>query len=541
MIPSHFSNYVTNCKILHDATFCTSDHYPIYTKMNLKFLVQEKANGTNVYNLGDSVCKYPIPEWKNSTFVLNYRNNISSSLSNLKHIDLGHLNRQGAQNLVNKYSEDLIKIIHNAVLKSKTKSFSNKRRRKHWWDTSCTIARDKLKFWFSIWKSCGRPRQGHIYECYKSVKYKFRNACRTSVNEKIIANLNNCDNLYKQRNMSSFWNVIKQLRKNKSTKDYECISLDKFVTYFENKFSYNTLNENDFIHNLRGQVEQKYDQIVLEKYDFTFSEYLVKKFVHCLKPNSAPGGDGVTAEHLRFASDTSLMLHLCRLFTICFTYGVVPSGLTKGILVPILKKSSLDPTLAKSHRPVILSSTFSKLIEMYIMYKNDDFIFNDCQFGFIKSRGTVSAVSVVHDVGTYCVQNGSQMYICSLDAEGAFDAIPHPVLFAKTLNVISNMSWRLLYCWYTDMTINIKWKYLSRDIPMCKGTKQGGLCSPFLFNIFYKGLIDHLNSQNGGVTIGKYKYNAFCYADDVLLTITTVSGLQSVTEILYYFVCDLLI
>ena len=59
-------------------------------------------------------------------FVLNYRNNISSSLSNLKHIDHGHLNRQGAQNLVNKYSEDLIKIIHNAVLKSKTKSLCNR-------------------------------------------------------------------------------------------------------------------------------------------------------------------------------------------------------------------------------------------------------------------------------------------------------------------------------------------------------------------------------------------------------------------------------
>ena len=114
------------------------------------------------------------------------------------------------------------------------------------------------------------------------------------------------------------------------------------------------------------------------------------------------------------------------------------------------------------------------------------------------------------------------MYICSLDAEGMFDAILHPVLFAKTLNVISNMSWRLLYCLYTDMTINIKWKYLSRDIPICKGTKHGGLCSPFL--------IDHLNSQNGKVTIGKYKYNAFCYADDVLLTSTTVSGLQNLMD-----------
>ena len=73
---------------------------------------------------------------------------------------------------------------------------------------------------------------------------------------------------------------------------------------------------------------------------------------------------------------------------------------------------------------------------MYIMYESDD-CFIDCQFGFIKSRGTALAVSVVLNVGTYCIQNGSQMYICSLDVEGAFDAIPRPVLFAKTLNVIS--------------------------------------------------------------------------------------------------------
>ena len=54
---------------------------------------------------------------------------------------------------------------------------------------------------------------------------------------------------------------------------------------------------------------------------------------------------------------------------------------------------------------------------MYIMYESDD-CFIDCQFGFIKSRGTALAVSVVLNVGTYCIQNGSQMYICSLDVLG---------------------------------------------------------------------------------------------------------------------------
>ena len=50
-------------------------------------------------------------------------------------------------------------------------------------------------------------------------------------------------------------------------------------------------------------------------------------------------------------------------------------------------------------------------------------IFNDFQFGCLPSRSTTTALSLLHDVGTYCVNNGSQMYTGSLDAEGAFDAV----------------------------------------------------------------------------------------------------------------------
>ena len=47
-----------------------------------------------------------------------------------------------------------------------------------------------------------------------------------------------------------------------------------------------------------------------------------------------------------------------------------------------------------------------------------------------------------------------------------------------------------------------------------------------LFNIFYKDMIDELSCMNGGISICSEKFNVFCYADDILLASTTVTGLQ---------------
>ena len=54
--------------------------------------------------------------------------------------------------------------------------------------------------------------------------------------------------------------------------------------------------------------------------------------------------------------------------------------------------------------------------------------FEDSQFGFVPSRGTNMAISVTTDVISYCATKGSPVFACSLDAEGAFDAIPHGII-----------------------------------------------------------------------------------------------------------------
>ena len=104
-----------------------------------------------------------------------------------------------------------------------------------------------------------------------------------------------------------------------------------------------------------------------------------------------------------------------------------------------------------------------------------------------------------------------------LVAEGAFDSIPHPVLFKKAMGVLSEKSWKLLYEWYSAMTVRVKWNVIGCDILVEKGMRQGGLTSPMLFNLLYKDLIDGLANYDGGIAIGSIKYNVICYADDILV------------------------
>ena len=85
--------------------------------------------------------------------------------------------------------------------------------------------------------------------------------------------------------------------------------------------------------------------------DFIFTENMMRKCISKLKLGSAPGPDGISGEHLKHAVNTDLILHLCKIFTVCFRCGVVPINFTNGLLVP-----TLDPSLATNYQPVIVSN-----------------------------------------------------------------------------------------------------------------------------------------------------------------------------------------
>ena len=129
----------------------------------------------------------------------------------------------------------------------------------------------------------------------------------------------------------------------------------------------------------------------------------------------------------------------------------------------------------------------SKLLELYMLEECGSHEPHMCQFGFVAHRGTSTAISLAHDVSAYCLMRGSPTY---------YVQPAHSVLFRKAIDVLPNHCWRIRVLWYSSMLVLIKWgNNLGSPIPVRRGARQGGLSSPFLFNLFYEDLVHELNSM----------------------------------------------
>jgi len=348
-----------------------------------------------------------------------------------------------------------------------------------------------------------------------------------AVNDKSRALYHGIDVLHKSNSCKKFWNIIKKSR----THGNECgnIDLTEFEEHFGNKFSDDLAN----VHTAESSriVNERLRQIESSGMLQTsmISENSVKSHIRALQKNKACGLDGIYAEHLKKAADTCLPLHLACLLTMCLRSGEVPECFTQGLLLPIHKVGK-DSNNASSYRPITISSVPSKILELHILSELSSHTFNSLQFGFIQRRGTAMATTLAHDLIKHTNSKGSTIFACSLDAQGAFDHIPHDQLFRKCIGVLSDASWYLIYGWYKNMSVRIKWNNkIGETIKVARGTRQGGLTSPTLFNIFYQELVSELEFLPG-VSLGGRSYSVLNYADDLLLLSTTSSGLQKLLD-----------
>ena len=69
------------------------------------------------------------------------------------------------------------------------------------------------------------------------------------------------------------------------------------------------------------------------------------------------------------------------------------------------------------------------------------------------------AVSVAHDVSAFCLASGSPTFFCSLDPTVAFDSLPYSIMFKRAMDVIPDKSWQILYFWYLNSSVFIKWNF----------------------------------------------------------------------------------
>ena len=213
-----------------------------------------------------------------------------------------------------------------------------------------------------------------------------------------------------------------------------------------------------------------------------FTTDKIAKFNKCINKGCSPGIDGVTSEHLKYANGEILQSHLSVLYNIIIKYCYVPNLFSCGVIIPILKKSSLNPNAPTNYGPITLSSVRTKLVEMAMLPKYEA---SENQFGFRKTRSTSFGCTLLNDIMCYIKYKHSPLYICSLDAEKCSDSIWHPALFYRLKDNIPDMFWMFIVTWHRKSMLRIiKWKgQYGKCFSVTRSTRQGSIWSSQLFNI----------------------------------------------------------
>jgi hypothetical protein len=133
-----------------------------------------------------------------------------------------------------------------------------------------------------------------------------------------------------------------------------------------------------------------------------------------------------------------------------------------------------------NQRPITISNALAQLFErlllekMTILHRT-----NKSQFGFKSKSFCGHAIFTLNEIVRYNIENNSNCYIISLDAEKAFDRVWRDGLMHKLINKIDNDAWNILKKYY-DLNYGIikDDNELNLFQIMC-GVKQGGILSPY--------------------------------------------------------------
>ena len=145
-----------------------------------------------------------------------------------------------------------------------------------------------------------------------------------------------------------------------------------------------------------------------------------------------------------------------------------------------------------------------------------------------KNLGTDSCIYLLKEVISVFSKANTSVFLGFLDASKAFDRINHGKLFSKLLQCgVPMYIVRILSFWYKNQSMYVRWGgTLSHSFKCSNGVKQGGILSPYLFNLYMDGLSKRLNAHKVGCCIGGHIVGHLMYADDLVLISPSVKGLQ---------------
>ena len=150
---------------------------------------------------------------------------------------------------------------------------------------------------------------------------------------------------------------------------------------------------------------------------------------------------------------------ICLLCNLSMDSGIFPAQLKQARVLPLLKKSTLDPDEASSYRPISNLPYISKLIERVVAsrFSKHSTEFNLLpvhQSAYRPFHSTETALLSVHNDLVRSIDTGKISLLVLLDLSAAFDTVDHNILLSVLSNrfSINSTALRWFQSYLTDRT-----------------------------------------------------------------------------------------
>ena len=267
----------------------------------------------------------------------------------------------------------------------------------------------------------------------------------------------------------------------------------------------------------------------------------VREVVQRLRPNIAPGDDGIKNEFLKNGGEP-LVVALWNLITSCWNQISMPEEWRRAIVVPIPKAGQdLD---IEACRPITLLSCVFKVLTMVMQAR----LVRWCQLydvilpeqgGFMPGRNTCHQIFSLLELVQ--AAKPAPVFACFFDLAKAYDSVWRRGLWrCLRAEGISGRFLQMVQFIYSSTPSRLVLATQDWSFDLDCGVRQGCVLSPLLFNLFINNLIRIMRHSNIGIHSPALPYplSMLLYADDIVLLADSPECLQQLIDLFRRYCLD---
>ena len=412
----------------------------------------------------------------------------------------------------------------------KAKKIPKKLSRKKWFNHQCDISKRNLN---RLANRLGNlPKNSLLRKEY----FKQRNKHSNLISNKKYQFLKNLNEAIEDGHILD-WRKFKRLKQeNDSSPLLDKFDLASFHEFFSKLYSKSDQNIDFSLHTPKYHDHEPNLGILNDP--ISMSE--LTKATNNLKKGKSCSTDLISNEMLQSLTPLCSKVIL-KSFNHSLKSGLYPWHTS--VITPIYKSG--NPFSPDNYRAIAVGSCMGKLYSSILLDRLLLFKELFCpdpkeQLGFTKGAQTNDHVLTLKTiVDKYTKKNKVRIYACFVDLRKAFDTVCRDLLLHKIscLGISAGNFFNCLSDMYSKSIAKIKIsKFLSPDICINRGTKQGHPLSPDLFKLYIQDLSTLLKSDAlSHPALANIVISHLLWADDLVLLALNPKGLQDNINILLEF------